>query len=107
LLVFLAAIALVLSVRSQSQAQRAYGRTFARWNSGELSKNFIFVTDSTLDINRFYFKERDFSPRKILSEDFLRLLVDSDVHPPSDELGQSSMNLKIVELLKRVRQLRY
>jgi hypothetical protein len=107
LLVFLAAIGLVLSMRPQSRVQRAYERAFALWNSGELSKNFIFVADSALDISKFYFKERDFTPRKISSEDFLRLLVDNDGRPPSGDFVLSRIDLKIVKQAEQVCQVLY
>ena len=100
-------IGLVLSLRSKLQLQRAYERGFALWNTEELSKNSIFVADSALDISKFYFKEREYTPRKISSEDFLRLLVYKDGQSPSYDFGLSRMNLKIVELVKQVRQMRY
>lgn len=107
ILVFLFAIGMLLSLRPQSQVQRAYEQAFSLWKSGELASNFIFVADSALDISKFYFKERDFTPRKISSEDFLRLLLGSDGRAPSGDFVLSRIDLKIVKQAEQVCQVIY
>ncbi|MEN9811032.1 MAG: hypothetical protein RLZZ488_2599, partial [Pseudomonadota bacterium] len=107
LLIFLVTIGLLLSLRPQSQVQRAYERAFTLWKSGELSPNFIFVADAALDISKFYFKERHFTPRKISSEDFLRQLIDNDGVHFSGDFVLSRIDLKIVKQAEQMCQVLY